>query len=195
MTEIIEAAQSGEAKNVLETALATEGAEAAADYDIKAADDIFKSDPRVNERLKAAGFTNEQAQLVYDLASEVTLPIIARIIHDFKTARELERLERHFGGEERFDEIARQITTWAEKNLPRDVFDALNSSYQGVVALYNMMAPTEPRIESGSGEAAPALTDRKLREMMRDPRYWRDGDKDFIRRVDEGFKSLYREEE
>lgn len=37
------------------------------------------------------------------------------------------------------------------------------------------------------------LTVDKLREMIADPRYWRDGDPDYIRKVMDGFNKLYGE--
>lgn len=46
--------------------------------------------------------------------------------------------------------------------------------------------------ESLSGGQPAAQTDeRKLREMMRDPRYWRDKDPDYMDQVAGGFRRLY----
>lgn len=178
-------------KNVLDLALETDGAREA--YDIALKHRMLKIDEEVNARLRAAGFTNAQAQLVYDLAAEVMMPMVEELVEEFRSYRELERLEEHFGGEERFDEISRQLATWAARNVPPEIFDSLNSSYYGVIALYNMMANSEPGMLGPGGAPSGGLSEKKLREMMRDPRYWRDGDKDFIRRVDDGFKTLYDE--
>jgi hypothetical protein len=179
-------------KSVLELALETDGAKEG--YDIALKHRMLKVDGEVNKRLAAAGFTNAQAQLVYDLAADVMMPLVEELVEEFRSYRELERLEEHFGGEERFDEISRQLMTWAGKNLSRDIFESLSSSCCGVIALYNMMATSEPGMLGSSGAAAEALSEKKLKDMMRDPRYWRDGDKDFIRRVDNGFKTLYGDE-
>lgn len=48
---------------------------------------------------------------------------------------------------------------------------------------------------SGSNKTAGGLTEEKLHEMMRDPRYWQKGKKDdaFIQSVTEGFQKLYAE--
>ncbi|MDR2099156.1 MAG: hypothetical protein LBO78_04000 [Rickettsiales bacterium] len=175
--------------NVLDIALRTGGASEA--YDIVLKHKALRVSDVLNERLKAAGFTNAQAQLVYDIGADVVVPAIEGMIGGILECRDLERLEEHFGGEERFDEIARQISLWAEKNLPEEIYSTLSSSYLGVIALYNMMGAGEPGV-LGAGAASPeAPSEAKLRDMMRDPRYWRDGDKDFIRKVDDGFKTLY----
>ena len=177
-------------KNVLELALETEGP--AEEYNIVLHHKLMEVDENVNKRLRAAGFSNSQAQLVYDLAAEYIMPTIEDIIEQFRSYRELEKLEKYFGGEERFDEISRQILMWAEKNVPEEIYNSLNSSYYGVIALYNMMTSNnEPSMVNMKGESAEVLSEKKLRSMMSDPRYWRDGDKDFIKRVDEGFKNLY----
>ena len=35
------------------------------------------------------------------------------------------------------------------------------------------------------------LTDNDLRRMMRDPKYWRDHDAEYVRKIENGFKKLY----
>lgn len=181
---------SDEEKNVLELALETEGP--ASDYNIVLHHKLLEVDTNLNKRLKEAGFTNAQAQLVYDLGAEIVMPVIENIYEQFRAYRELDKLEKYFGGEERFDEISRQILMWAEKNVPEEIYQSLNSSYYGVIALYNMMTSNnEPSMVNMNGENEGILTEKKLRSMMNDPRYWRDGDKDFIKKVDDGFKNLY----
>lgn len=34
-------------------------------------------------------------------------------------------------------------------------------------------------------------TDKELREMMRDPKYWRDHDPETVKKIEQGFKKLY----
>lgn len=34
-------------------------------------------------------------------------------------------------------------------------------------------------------------TESELREMMRDPKYWRDRDPETVRKIEQGFKKLY----
>lgn len=40
-------------------------------------------------------------------------------------------------------------------------------------------------------EEKSELLAEKLREMMRDPKYWRDQDQEYIRMIENGFKKLY----
>ncbi len=47
----------------------------AEDYEISFSRPGLKADPEVNKRMRQAGFTNSQAQLVYDLAAEKMLPL------------------------------------------------------------------------------------------------------------------------
>ncbi len=164
----------------------------ASDYNITIRHKMLSIDKDLNERLKKAGFSNEQAQLVYDLGAEIMMPMIENMMEEFRLYRELEKLEKHFGGEERFDEISRQIIMWAEKNIPEKLFNSLNTSYYGVIALYNMMNNNnEPSLMNIPRENQEVLNEKKLKSMMSDPRYWRDGDKDFIKKVDDGFKILF----
>ncbi|MDI3306914.1 MAG: hypothetical protein QJR07_07395 [Acetobacteraceae bacterium] len=158
-------------------------------YCINAPHDLCCSDPEVNRRLHAAHFTNDQAQLVYDLAAERLLPLIAEAAAQFEADRQREKLHAHFGGEERFRQVAAQLAAWGRAKLPAPVFEALSSTAEGVLALEQMMRKEEPGL---SREAAPpaAASEAELRAMMRDPRYWRTREPEFVRRVTEGFRRL-----
>ena len=57
-----------------------------------------------------------------------------------------------------------------------------------------MMTSNEPKVMTKSGVQPDVITEEKLKEMMKDPKYWRDNDKDFIKKVDDGFKFLYGDE-
>jgi hypothetical protein len=46
---------------------------------IKIENDLFASDEEVNKKLHQAGFDQEQVQLVYDLAAERLLPVVAQM--------------------------------------------------------------------------------------------------------------------
>jgi len=158
-------------------------------YCINAPHDLCCSDPEVNRRLHAAHFSNAQAQLVYDLAAERLLPLIAEAAAQFEADRQREKLHAHFGGEERFRQVAAQLAAWGRAKLPAPVFEALSSTAEGVLALEQMMRKEEPGL---SREAAPpaAASEAELRAMMRDPRYWRTREPEFVRRVTEGFRRL-----
>lgn len=146
-------------------------------------------DPDVNAMLHQAGFTNEQAQLVYDLAAQRLLPLIGEAAQEYEKERQVERLSSHFGGEERFRRIAAQISAWGRQHLPAPVFEALSTTYEGVLAMERMMAGKEPAM---ARDAAPpaAETEAELRQMMRDPRYWQKREPAFVAKVTEGFRRL-----
>lgn len=158
-------------------------------YSINAPHDLCCPDPEVNGKLHAAHFTNAQAQLVYDLAAERLLPLIAEAATQFEADRQREKLHAHFGGEERFRQVAAQLAAWGRAKLPAPVYEALSSTAEGVLALEQMMRKEEPGL---AREAAPpaAASESELRAMMRDPRYWRTREPEFVRRVTEGFRRL-----
>lgn len=86
---------------------------------------------------------------------------------------------------------------WSKKNLSTDSYQAISefaSTAQGVRALEEIMklnkdAPI-PQTETAI-EAAPSLDD--LRSMMKDPRYWRDGERDqaYINKVSNMYEKYY----
>jgi hypothetical protein len=143
------------------------------EYQITPKHDLCCADQDVNKRLHDAGFTPAQAQLVYDLAAERLLPMIAEAAAQFEADRQVEKLREHFGGEERFRRIAQQLSTTSE----------------GVMALYRMMEKGEPAV-TRKADAAPIADETALREMMRDPRYWRTREPEFVKRVTDGFRRM-----
>ncbi|NGM22468.1 hypothetical protein G3576_20795 [Roseomonas stagni] len=158
-------------------------------YEITPPNEVVTPDAAVNARLHEAGFTPRQVQLVYDLAAERLMPLIAEAAADFEAARQVEKLQAHFGGEERFRRIAAQLSSWGRANLPEAVFTALSSTAEGVIALQRMMEGKEPPLaRDAQAEAGP--DEGELRRMMRDPRYWRTREPDFVKRVTDGFKRL-----
>ncbi len=165
--------------------------ENAAGYEIEAAMEVLSPDEGVNQRLFEAGFSNDQAQLVYDLAAETLMPMASEMAAKFETDNQIERLAGHFGGKEKWSLIADQIGTWGRANFPDDVFAAMASSYDGVLALHRMMSKGEPGLIEGESPAGGVLSEDGLKEMMRDPRYWRDGEPGIAGRVRDGFKTLF----
>lgn len=167
--------------------------ETPADYGIKPPHDLCGPDEEVNRRLHEAGFTCRQAQLVYDLAAERLMPLIAEAAAEFEAGKQREKLHAEFGGEERFRRLAPQISAWGRANLSEAVFDALTTTAEGVMAMYRMMGAKEPPLSrDAAAEAAP--DEAELRRMMRDPRYWRTREPDFVKRVTEGFRRLVGEQ-
>jgi hypothetical protein len=178
-----------EAQSRLREAL---GVPARADeYAIEPAHEVLRPDPELNARLHEAGFTQAQAQLVYDLAAERLLPLVDEIFDEAEAARQAESLAAHFGGQEKWQALARQLKTWGQANLPDETYRALASSHDGVLALHEMMRVREPSVLGGNDGAKPEPDEAELRSLMRDPRYWRDRDPALLAKVTEGFKRLY----
>ena len=88
------------------------------------------------------------------------------------------------------NEAMREINTFGERFLPRDAFDELCSTSQGIQGVYKMMQSMEPDVLTNKNEVEN-LTDDTLSDMMRDPKYWRDHDEEYIRKIENGFKKLY----
>ncbi len=161
------------------------------DYVINVESELFTSDEEVNKKLHAAGLDQEQVQLVYDLAATRLLPVVAEVSSRFEAESQVERLKQDFGGEEPWREISRQIRLWGESNLPPETFSVLASSREGVLAMHKMMAGNEPPLLGNGGRGKTLPTEDELKEMMRDPRYWRDRDAGFVEKVREGFRQIY----
>lgn len=167
------------------------GVPASADeYKIEIKDKLISSDPEVNEKLRKLGFTQKQVQAVYDLAVERVLPCVYELARDYEGNRQLARLAQHFGGEERFSEVARQLSAWGTKNLPKTVYEPLASTYEGVIALYNMMNSGEP-VLGGTQAPSEMDTEETLKQVMMSEKYWRDKEPKTLKRVKEGFERLY----
>lgn len=159
------------------------------DYCIDCGDSLVEPDEEVNRRLHAAGLTQPQAQLVYDLAGEKLMPALYRMADDLQAERELESLTERFGGEAKWREIAQSLTAWGRRNLSPQVYEALSGTRDGVLAMYQMMTSGEPTLLEGGGAETGGESD--LRRLMADPRYWRDGDPSVVGKVSEGYKRLY----
>lgn len=168
------------------------GVPASADeYQIEVHDELLKPTPELNARLHEAGFTQEQAQLVYDLAAEHLLPLIDDMVGELHASRDSERLAQHFGGADAWQNMARQIKTWGQANLAEDVYRTLSGSYEGVLAMHQMMQAREPAVLQDADGPRGELDQAALTRLMRDPRYWRDRDPAVVAQVTEGFQRLY----
>jgi len=152
---------------------------------------LFESDEQVNKRLHDMGFTQDQAQTVYDLAAEKMIPMMHDVAADFNADREVEKLINHFGGAQQWKETSRQLLAFGQKNLPADVLDNLSSSYEGVLALHRMMKGGEPKLSRNNAAVEGSMGEKELSSMMRNPKYWRDRDPAFIAKVTQGFEGLY----
>jgi len=159
-------------------------------YDICIPSPYLERDDEVLRRMYEKGFTNEQAQLVYDLANERVIPVLNELTVNFEAQKQIEKLVRHFGSQEKFNEISRQISTWSKQNLRPEIYDALATTSEGVMTLYQMMSSNEPMLGRDGGQPEE-LSNESLRKMMSDPRYWRDKDAAYIAKITKGFEKLY----
>ncbi len=166
--------------------------QSAEEYCIECSHGMFEPDADINSRLHAKGFTQDQAQEVYNIAADKMIPMMREMAMDYKADREVEKLVNHFGGVQNWREVSRQLLSFGQKNLPDDVLDNLSSSYEGVLALHRMMKNGEPNLQRGASKTAGALDEAELNSMMRDPKYWRDKDPAYISKVTQGFENLYR---
>ncbi len=162
-------------------------------YCIDCAHGLFTSDMDVNKRLHEKGFTQEQAQEVYDLAADKLMPLIEELAADMIADREVEKLINHFGGAEAWKEVSRQLLAFGQKNLPPEVLDNMAVSYEGVIALHRMMKGDEPSLNMRGNVSGEGSKGKDLQSMMRDPKYWREKDPAFVEKVTQGFKDMYGE--
>lgn len=162
-------------------------------YELEMPDHGITPDEEVNNRLHAAGFSHEQAQLVYDLAYEKLAPLLAQADSELQSSAAISQLESHFGGKARWQETSRQIKSWGRSNLEPDVFNTLSSSVDGVKAMHKMMRTSEPSLVGNHSELSGSRGETDLKQMMKDPRYWRDQDPAFVEQVRKGFQALYPE--
>lgn len=159
-------------------------------YEITLGDGIVEADADVFARFHAAGLTREQAQAVYELAHEKLGPVISGLSGSHEADSQAERLKEHFGGPEQWDAARRRLSAWGGENLSDDVYQALSSSYEGVLAMQAMMNSKEPGFARG-GAVGAGPDETALRAMMSDPRYWRQRDPAYVERVRQGFRDLY----
>lgn len=164
------------------------------DYAITITHDMFTQDDEINKRLHEKGFTQDQAQFVYDLGAEYMVPLVMDIAREFESERQKDKLIATFGSKERWAEVSRQLLAYGRKNLTPDVLNGLASSYEGVMALYRMMQSGKPLAIQQPSEA-PAVDETTLRSMMRDPKYWRDKDAAFIKKVSDGFRQVFADQQ
>lgn len=160
------------------------------DYEVVLNGDFLETDPDVNHRLHAAGLTNDQVQAVYELAEEKLVPIVNSLAGEQAMTLQTDRLKDHFGGEEKWNEARRQISTWGRENFPEDVFSTLSSTYEGVLTMQKMMANREPGL-GRTDRMSGTPNESTLKAMMSEPRYWRDRDPAYVEQVRQGFRNLY----
>lgn len=160
--------------------------ESAADYPTNALFD----DETIREKFREIGLTPSQVEKIYAIADEFLSPALSEIFQSQHESGARAELEKFFGDPDKTNDALRAINAFGEKFLPADAFESLCSSAQGIQSVYKMMQSMEPSV-STEKNAVQNLSDFELREMMRDPKYWRDKDPEYVRKIETGFKKLY----
>lgn len=86
-------------------------------------------------------------------------------------------------------------SVFANKFFPKEALPAIErmcESHEGIIALEAIQEAMKDGNFAGTTQPAAQTTERELREMMNDPRYWKDRDPLFIKQVTEGFQNIYR---
>jgi len=152
-------------------------------------DDMFDDDS-VRNKFREIGLTCSQVEQIYKIANEYLSPVLSELFDIKNETNAMIELKNFFGGSEKMNDALHAIEVFGSKFLPRDAFDELCSTPQGIQGVYRMMQSMEPRVETQKNENEN-LTDEDLRRMMRDPKYWRDADPEYVRKIETGFKKLY----
>ncbi len=147
-------------------------------------------DENLREKFFEIGLTSNQVEKIYDIANEFLSPLISDLFSLQSETNSVNELKSFFGGTEKMNDVLRAIKSFGEKFLPHDAFQELCATPQGIQSVYKMMQSMEPNVQTDKNETQN-LTDSDLRRMMRDPKYWRDSDVEYIRKIENGFKKLY----
>ncbi len=151
--------------------------------------DLFDDDS-IRQRFFDAGLTKTQVEKIYSIAEEFLSPVLSELFSTHHVTNSMSELEKIFGGRDKMKDALVAINSFGEKFLPTEAFDALCATPQGIQSVYKMMQSMEPDVVI-ENNGAVNLSDADLRRMMRDPKYWRDRDAEYVRKIESGFKKLY----
>lgn len=147
-------------------------------------------DENLRQKFFEIGLTKKQVEKIYDIANEFLSPVISDLFSARDESTAMNELKTFFGSDEKMIDNLRAINAFGERFLPHDAFESLCATPQGIQSMYKMMQSIEPTIKTDKNENEN-LSDSDLRRMMRDPKYWRDNDVEYIRKIENGFKKLY----
>ena len=151
--------------------------------------DMF-DDESLRQKFFEIGLTSSQVEKIYQIAEEFLTPVLSDLFDMQNETNAIAELKNFFGDENKMREALRAINTFGEKYLPKDAVNSLCSTPQGIRSVYAMMQSMEPQVQTDDSQSKN-LTDNELRRMMRDPKYWRDQDPEYVRKIENGFKKLY----
>ena len=147
-------------------------------------------DENVRQEFHKIGLTKNQVEKIYDIAQKFLSPVVDEILSVEQESNAMSELKKFFGNDEKMHDAFVAIKSFGERFLPADAFNELCSTPQGIQGMYKMMQSMEPHVETDSSDMK-ILSDDDLRRMMRDPKYWRDHDAEYVRKIENGFKKLY----
>ena len=151
--------------------------------------DLF-DDESVREKFHEIGLTSKQVEQIYAIAEEFLQPTLKNLFELQNQTNAISELKNFFGSTEKMNDALREINAFGEKYLPASAFEELCATPQGIQGVYKMMQSFEPDVLTDRN-ATENLSDDMLRNMMRDPKYWRDQDPEYVRKIENGFKKLY----
>jgi len=147
-------------------------------------------DENVRAKFLEIGLTSNQVEKIYQIAEEFLSPVLSEIFQQQNEANAMSELQKFFGDDDKMRDAMNAINAFGEKFLPQDAFESLCATAQGIQSLYRMMQSMEHNVRTDKN-ADENLSDADLRRMMRDPKYWRDHDAEYVRKIENGFKKLY----
>lgn len=151
--------------------------------------DLF-DDADVRAKFHEIGLTKVQVRKIYEIAEEFLTPMLGEVFQSQYESNAFGELEKFFGDKDKMKDALNEINAFGEKFLPGDAFESLCATPQGIQSIYKMMQSMEPSVATDKNAVAN-LTDADLRSMMRDPKYWREQDPEYVRKIESGFKKLY----
>ena len=96
-------------------------------------------DESVREKFHEIGLTSNQVEKIYAIAEEFLQPTLQNLFQLQTQTNALNELKNFFGDEDKMNEALREINAFGERFLPRDAFDELCSTPQGIQGIYRMM--------------------------------------------------------
>ncbi len=101
-------------------------------------------DESIRNKFHEIGLTSSQVQKIYSMAEEFLSPAISEIFSVRHETESVLELEKFFGGKDKMRESLIEINSFGEKFLPRDAFESLCSTPQGIQSIHKMMQSMEP---------------------------------------------------
>lgn len=151
---------------------------------------VLFEDESVRNKFYEIGLTAKQVEKIYEIADEFLSPVLSEVFRTQYESNAISDLKKFFGDEDKMKDAIKEINAFGQKFLPAEAFEALSATPQGIQSIYKMMQSMEPTVRTDNN-AAQSFSDSDLRRMMRDPKYWREQDPEYVRKIESGFKKLY----